>query len=83
MGIQKLFDYNLFKNMIHKTGTEVNEKATSAWTAASTIAKRCVSFCAMPESQVVQFHCNRPFFYTINDRVSQEVLFAGVFRGPE
>lgn len=84
MGIRKLFDYKLFKNIIHKTGTTINENGASAWTVGSTVNSLGLSKrCEFARSEIVPFHCDRPFVYTINDQISQDVLFAGVFREPE
>lgn len=86
MGIQKLFDFALFNNIIHKTVVGVNEEGTSASTASSTahpVAKGIISLGLSGQDEIIQFTCDHQFFYTLNDRVTKEVLFAGIFRGPE
>lgn len=89
MGIKGLFVFNSFSNIIHKTATEVSEVGTSASTGGSYVSAASNSgyedyldsVSSFPS--IKKFHCNRPFVYAIFDRVSQEVLFAGVYRGPD
>ncbi|XP_055307140.1 serine protease inhibitor 88Ea-like [Sitodiplosis mosellana] len=88
MGIKNLFGSPLtgysdeaslsFDDMVHKAKLEIDEDGSVAAAATSTMS-RSMTF-MQPEP--VQFHCDRPFVFMINDRVSHEVLFAGVYRGP-
>lgn len=73
-------DYTIaFDEMIHKAVIEVDEEGSVAAAATSTISTRN----AFAQEKVSLFHCDHPFLFLINDQVSQEVLFAGVYRGPD
>lgn len=88
MGIDNLFGVPLtgfsddtpvsFDDMMHKAKIEIDEEGSVAAAATATMS-RSMSF-MKPEP--VNFHCDHPFVFMINDRVTQEVLFAGVYRGP-
>lgn len=66
-----------FDTVIHKAIIEIDEEGTKASAATAAISRGGISFGDAPE-----FHCDHPFIFMINDLVSQEVLFAGVYRGP-
>lgn len=82
MGIDNLIHGNLsgfanvpvtFDDIVHKAVIEIDEDGAVAAAATGSFAR------SMPE----EFYCDHPFIFTINDRITQEILFAGVFRGPE
>lgn len=82
MGIDKLIHGELngyadvpvtFDDIVHKAVIEMDENGAVAAAATGSFAR------SMPD----EFHCDHPFIFTINDRITQEILFAGVFRGPE
>lgn len=91
MGIKNLFDYNLFNNIIHKTVKKCNEGGKMAAAGSSfemqSVPEHSTSIASgswsVPPQETVNFHCNRPFAYAINDRFTQEVLLFGVYRGPD
>lgn len=85
MGLQSLFHYanlsvifeseEIFqRKIIHKAKIEINEEGSIA--AASTML---YTYLSMPEN----FICDHPFMFVIHDRKFNEVLFAGIYRGPE
>lgn len=88
MGINNLFGANLngfsdhtpvsFDDMVHKAKIEIDEEGSVAAAATATMS-RSMTFM---QQEPVKFHCDHPFIFMINDRVSQEILFAGVYRGP-
>lgn len=68
----------IFDDMIHKAKIEIDENGSVAAAASATMSRSMTFF----ESEPIKFHCDHPFVFMINDRVSQEILFAGVYRGP-
>lgn len=62
-----------FDDILHKTVIEINEEGTVAAAATGSFAR------SMP----FEFQCDHSFLFTINDLVTKEILFAGVYRGPE
>lgn len=86
MGLKQFFSSNFFGDIIHKTYADIFEKSTSTGSGTSNLDKGIDSRAPTQldsSSKVTKFHCNHPFVFTINDRVSDEVLFVGVYRGPE
>lgn len=88
MGIKNLFRTPLtgfsdetpvtFDDMIHKAKIEIDEDGSVAAAATATMSRSLTFMDAEP----IEFHCDHPFIFMINDLVSQEILFAGVYRGP-
>lgn len=89
MGVQNLFNDNghfcdlyegegdecLLKTEIqHKAKIEINESGSKASAFTSD------RFCRLPREFV--FYCDRPFVFIVHDEKFEEVLFAGVYRGP-
>lgn len=68
-----------FEDAIHKAKIEIDEDGSTAAAAVATFS-RSLKFDEPKEP--TKFHCDHPFVFMINDRVSTEVLFAGVYRGP-
>ncbi|XP_067014372.2 serine protease inhibitor 88Ea [Anabrus simplex] len=66
-----------FDTVMHKAKIEVDEKGTKAAAATAIFLFRS----ARPLSPA-RFVCNHPFVYLIFDRLSQSILFAGVYRTP-
>lgn len=96
MGIKGLFDFKSFNNIVHKTATEIREEAIFTETGASSVnALDCLNALdseirckksVIPEEDVPtieNFYCDHPFVYTINDRITKEILFAGIYYGPD
>lgn len=91
MGLTELFDENAdlsdlaenvslrFDDIVHKAVIEVDEQGSTA--AAATAAPVILS---MPSEamQPIEFHCDHPFVFMINDHITEEVLFTGIYRGP-
>lgn len=92
MGVQNLFDNKgnfgdlyecgalhphdeclLETEMKHMAKIEVNESGSKASAMTSKIVKY-----SMPS----KFYCDRPFVFIVHDEKFEEVLFAGVYRGP-
>lgn len=63
-----------FDDIIHKAVVEIDEEGTTAAGATGSIGRG--------GDEPLSFVCDHPFIFTINDRRTQEVLFIGVFRGP-
>ncbi|XP_055306209.1 serine protease inhibitor 88Ea-like [Sitodiplosis mosellana] len=61
-----------FDDAVHKAKIEINEHGTSAAAATATTNRH----------GYILFYCNHPFMFMINDRISNEVLFTGIYRGP-
>ncbi|GJQ67308.1 hypothetical protein Trydic_g8208 [Trypoxylus dichotomus] len=71
-------DQNLrLSNALHKAKIEVNEQGTEA--AAATVF---FSFRSSRPAEPVEFKCDHPFIYIIYDKLSEAVIFMGVFRRP-
>lgn len=68
-----------FDDAIHKAKIEIDEDGSTAAAAVATFS-RSLKFDEPTEP--IAFHCDHPFVFMINDRISTEVLFAGVYRGP-
>ncbi|XP_037790930.1 leukocyte elastase inhibitor-like [Penaeus monodon] len=66
---------------IHKAFVEVNEEGTeaAAVTAAILVFKSASS---SRDDLPIQFHCNRPFVFLIQDNDTQNILFMGAFKNP-
>ncbi|XP_049800906.1 serine protease inhibitor 88Ea-like [Schistocerca nitens] len=67
-----------FNSAIHQAKIEVNEEGTEAAAATAIFLFRS----ARPLNPT-KFVCNHPFVYFLFDRVSQAVLFMGVYRSPK
>ena len=66
--------------MKQKAAIEVDEEGTKA--SAVTIAEvKDESAGPSPEPEKIDFHCNRPFVYVIQEYSSGVVFFVGTFRG--
>jgi serpin B len=66
--------------MKQKAAIEVDEEGTKA--SAVTIAEvKDESAGPSPEPKKIDFHCNRPFVYVIQEYSSGVVFFVGTFRG--
>lgn len=86
MGIKTLFQNANFSDMfkskgsefntrlIHKANIQIDERGSTA--AASTVLEFLRS---MPRL----FNCNHPFVFVIHDQKFNEILFAGIYRGPK
>ena len=64
--------------MLQKAKIEVSEKGTEAAAVTGVIM---VSSPAPREERSVVFHADRPFVYTITDRLTGAILFMGQFTG--
>lgn len=64
--------------VMHKAVIEVNEKGSEA--AAATVVEMVES--AMPVDEMIEFTVDRPFFFTIADDRSGEILFMGKVESP-
>lgn len=95
MGIRDIFDsrkvdltgFGPLRNItvdkvIHKAFVEVNEEGTeaAAVTAAIFVFKSASS---SRDDLPVQFYCNRPFVFLIQDNETQNILFMGAFKRPQ
>lgn len=91
LGIVKAFDVTLanfdgittksyISEVIHKTYIDVSERGTEA--AAVTAIQ--VTTASLPSQPVEKFEMivNRPFFFTIDDSKSNEILFMGSVLDP-
>lgn len=94
MGITDIFssrkvdltDFGPLRNItvdkvIHKAFVEVNEEGTeaAAVTAAILVFKSASSH---RDDLPVQFHCNRPFIFFIQDNDTRNILFMGAYKNP-
>ena len=66
--------------IIHKAGTEVDEKGTTAWAATAVTMVRATSFCPRPMAKI--FRADHPFVYAIRHNKSDEMLFLGRLVSP-
>jgi serine protease inhibitor len=70
---------NLYiSDVIHKTYVEVNEEGTTA--AAATSIGMAMS--ALPQNDSFTMDVNKPFFFTIEDTKTGEIIFCGVIYDP-
>nr|CAD7569482.1 unnamed protein product [Timema californicum] len=67
----------LFDDAVHKARIEVDEKGTEAAAATAMLFFR-----SSRPLNPLRFVCNHPFIYLLFDRVSQTVLFMGIYRRP-
>nr|CAD7196166.1 unnamed protein product [Timema douglasi] len=67
----------LFDDAVHKARIEVDEKGTEAAAATAMLFFR-----SSRPLNPLRFVCNHPFMYLLFDRVSQTVLFMGIYRRP-
>lgn len=89
MGVGNLFDSSSdlsgfsettpikFDDAIHKAKIEIDEKGSVAAAATAIF-----SFRSSRPTEPAQFKCDHPFMFLIHDQKSKEILFAGVYRGP-
>lgn len=61
--------------IIHKAGTEVDEKGTTAWAATAVTMVMATNFCPRPMAKI--FRADHPFVYAIRHNKSNEMLFLG------
>ncbi|CAG2063107.1 unnamed protein product, partial [Timema podura] len=67
----------LFADAVHKARIDVDEKGTEAAAATAMLFFR-----SSRPLNPLRFVCNHPFIYLLFDRVSQTVLFMGIYRRP-
>ncbi|XP_075235461.1 serine protease inhibitor 88Ea-like [Lycorma delicatula] len=67
-----------FNDAVHKAKIQVDEDGTVAAAATAIL-----SFRSSRPLDPAQFICNHPFIYLLYDKVSQTVLFLGVYNSPE
>nr|CAD7461101.1 unnamed protein product [Timema tahoe] len=67
----------LFDDAVHKARIDVDEKGTEAAAATAMLFFR-----SSRPLNPLRFVCNHPFIYMLFDRVSQTVLFMGIYRRP-
>lgn len=89
MGVGNLFDSTAdlsefsekqpirFDDAVHQAKIEIDEEGSVAAAATAIF-----SFRSSRPTEPAQFICNHPFMFLIHDQKSKEVLFAGVYRGP-
>ena len=65
--------------MLQKAKIEVSEEGTKA--AAVTMGMVKLTSIRPDEPRHVDFHCNRPFVYTIQDNYTGAILFMGMYTG--
>lgn len=89
MGVQSLFQRPNFSDifefesarrvdlvdLLHKAKIEIDKKGTTAEAATMLEADQ-----AAGDSD---FICNHPFVFVIHDQKTNEILFAGIYRGPK
>lgn len=92
MGIQSFFDKTAnfsgffeFKDkykvkMAHKAKIEVNESGSIA---AAAIAVDPIPARVVYRPKPIEFNCDHPFVFVIHDERFDEILFAGIYRGPK
>lgn len=66
-----------FDDAVHQAKIEIDEEGSVAAAATAIF-----SFRSSRPSEPAQFICNHPFMFLIHDQKSKEILFAGVYRGP-
>ncbi|XP_055300576.1 serine protease inhibitor 88Ea-like [Sitodiplosis mosellana] len=66
--------------MFHKAKIEVDESGSTAAAATAMISYPC-SMAYRPLTPV-EFNCDHPFLFVIHDEQFDEILFAGIYRGP-
>lgn len=84
MGVKNLYNTRMtgysntmnlsIERMIQKTKLKVDEEGTVAAAATVAVAKGF--------SMTEEFHCDHPFAYMIFNDKSNEIVFTGVYRGP-
>nr|CAD7414087.1 unnamed protein product [Timema cristinae] len=67
----------LLDDAVHKARIDVDEKGTEAAAATAMLFFR-----SSRPLNPLRFVCNHPFIYLLFDRVSQTVLFMGIYRRP-
>lgn len=88
MGVGDLFDGTAdlsefsenslkFDDALHQAKIEIDENGTFA-TAATAFFQPGRNPLIGPK----QFICNHPFIFLIHDQKSKEILFTGIYRGP-
>lgn len=70
MGLQRMNS-----DALHQVNIEIDEKGTVAAAATSIYVYKSL--------HLRLFNCNRPFLFIIHHKISKDVLFAGVYRGPD
>lgn len=66
--------------MAHKAKIEVDEKGS---TAAAATAMEPFPARAVYRPKPMKFNCDHPFVFVIHDERFDEILFAGIYRGPK
>ena len=66
--------------VIHKSFIKVDEEGAEA-AAATVVAMELTAI--LDEEKPIEMTVNRPFFFTINDRSTKEILFAGIIKEPK
>ena len=90
LGMKKIFSdsFHFFDNGIsssidkvfQSTAIKVDESGTEA-AAVTEIIHTYTGISYSEKTNTLDFHCDRPFLFTINETSTGAILFAGVFRG--
>lgn len=76
-GFSNANSFNL-DDAVHKAKIEVNEEGSTAAAATAFF-----SFRSSRPLEPAQFFCDHPFLFLIYNHRSKNILFAGVYNGPE
>lgn len=70
-----------FDDIIHTAKLEVDLSYSKSGTATST-SLRSINLMSARADKLL-FHCDHPFVFMIRDRVTHEIVFASIYRGPK
>ncbi len=78
MSDQEIKDGLYISKVIHQAIVEVNEEGTEAAAATAVVMmKRCAII-----EDIIEFYCDRPFLFFIQEKTTNTVLFLGKFVKP-
>lgn len=79
-GLTKIADRpQVISDVIHKTYIKVDEEGTEAAAASAVIL---MDAAPMQTPKIIEMHVDRPFFFTIQDNSTNEILFTGTIQNP-
>lgn len=67
---------------LHQAKIKIDEGGSEAAAATAFVVMFASSTTYKYKPHVYSFICNRPFMFLIHDKKNREILFAGVYRGP-
>lgn len=83
MGVQNVFDGKMnWCDFSESTGMKINDIVHKSQIVIDEENSAPATDAVFPPNGAIHFKCNLPFMFIIYNQNSEEILFAGIYRGP-